>query len=252
MKNKTIIYCTDNSLPEKLFKRCQELLLEVTKGIPIICVSQRPVDFGDVRIVVGDIGRSWLSLFVQQNLGLDAAKTPVIAFAEHDCLYTREHFEFDPPDLETFWYNKNLWLAQWSDTHHPEYKGMYSYWPDRTGQSQLIVGRDVALEAYSERQELIEKGYLSKAVPAEPGHNKDSAMRKLEKLYYYVSLKGQARLFHRYLMDWVEKWEANYFKTKIPNLDIRHGGNFSRGKRGKKRRYELPYWGRLEDVLRGT
>ena len=249
MRDKTIIYCTDSSMPEKLFKRCQELLVKAAKGLPIVCVSQKPVDFGDVRIVVGDIGRSWLSLFRQQDAGIEAAKTPVIAFAEHDCLYTKEHFEFNPPDLETFWYNKNLWLGQWGDPKRPELDGMYSFWPNRTGQSQLIVGRDIALRAYSEREALIEKGYLSRAVPAEPGHKKDEALRLLEKLYNHASREGDSHMISGYLKEWVAKWTANYFETKIPNIDLRWGGNFSRGKRGWNRTYDLPYWGKLRDIL---
>jgi len=250
MKPKTIIYCTDGSVTDKtMLKRCQEILRKATEGMPIICVSQQPCDFGDKNIVVGDIGRSWLSLFKQQDAGIAAAETPVIAFAEHDMLYCREHFEFDPPDLETFWYNTNLWLGQWSDTNHPEYKGMYSFWPGRTGQSQLIVGRDIALQAYSEREKLIETGGLSRAVPAEPGHQKDATIRKLEKLHKLVSTQGDHRMFYKYLLDWTRKWTGKYFVTKLPNVDIRHGNNFSRGKRGTKRRYELAPWGKLADVL---
>jgi len=248
MRPKTLLYCTDNSLDEKLFRRVQEILLEAANGLPIISVSQKPIDFGR-NICVGEIGRSWLSLFRQQDIGLAAITTPVVSFVEHDVLYTREHFEFDPPDLETFWYNKNLWLGQWSDTNHPELKGMYSFWPNRTGQSQLIVGRDIALQAYSEREALIEKGYLSRAVPAEPGHKKNEALRMLERLYERASKEGDSRMISRYLKEWVAKWTANYFETKVPNVDIRHGNNFSRGKRGWNRCYELAPWGRLENVF---
>jgi hypothetical protein len=37
--------------------------------------------------------------------------------------------------------------------------------------------------------------------------------------------------------------------TNIPNLDIRHGSNFTGPKRGKDRCYELLYWGKFDDVI---
>lgn len=66
--------------------------MKATEGTPIIAVSQKPQDFGDVRLCIGEIGRSWLSLFKQQDIGIAAATTPIVAFAEHDVLYSAEHF----------------------------------------------------------------------------------------------------------------------------------------------------------------
>ena len=46
-----------------------------------------------------------------------------------------------------------------------------------------------------------------------------------------------------------KEWTAETFHTKLPNLDIRDRMNFSGQRRGDNRCYELPYWGRFDDVI---
>jgi hypothetical protein len=48
-----------------------------------------------------------------------------------------------------------------------------------------------------------------------------------------------------------EKYTMRPFSTKIPTLDIRHGGNFTGHWRGRRRTWDLPPWGKFEDVMKG-
>ena len=46
-----------------------------------------------------------------------------------------------------------------------------------------------------------------------------------------------------------EKWTAGSFKTKQPNLDIRHGGNFSGGRVAGSKVMTLSPWGDFKKFL---
>jgi len=242
MVDKTIIYLTDNSLDETLAQKCRELLVKEAGDIPIISVSQKPIELGE-NICVGEIGRSWLSLYKQQLAGLKAAKTKYISIAEHDVLYTHEHFAFIPPRDDVFYYNENCWLAQWGG-NHPELNGMYStYWGTRFALSQLVCNRELHIKAIEERMYLFEQGCRSITNAGEPGVCKDlSAAYELAKSGSHAHLSG-------YMEKHLTKFNAEGFKTELPNLDIRHGSNFTGPKRGKNRCYSLPYWGEFKDII---
>lgn len=255
MVETTVIYYTDNSLDEMILNLCQRYLVRAVGDNPILSVSQKPMAFG-LNICVGEIGRSILSIFQQQVTGLEAVRTKYVAFAEHDVIYSPEHFAFIPPRDDIFYYNTNLWYLQYGG-YYPELTGMFSYIPRRqpyrefvSPQSQLIANRELVLRAYKERMSFVEKGWLSRALPAEPGVKKISSVIKLKELLGRSI--GEARRMYETLIEWVNKWTAKHFVTVIPNLDIRHNTNISRGKRdkvGKKRCYELPYWGTLKDIM---
>ncbi len=68
---------------------------------------------------------------------------------------------------------------------------------------------------------------------------------------YVEACSGRSTQLQAYLKDYVNGYRSVFFDTVNPSLDIRHNSNFSGPKRGKRRRYELPYWGKWEDVLNG-
>ncbi len=114
----TIIYLTDNSLDEQIAALCKRVLLREAGDLPIVSASQKPIDLGR-NVCVGEIGRSWMSLYRQILAGLEAVETVSIVIAEHDCLYTHEHLSYQIPDPDAFHYNRNHWLVQWGG-NHPE------------------------------------------------------------------------------------------------------------------------------------
>lgn len=240
--DKTIIYLTDNSLDPALMKRCQELLQEAAGGIRIISVSQKPIDFGD-NICLGEIGRSWLSLYKQQLAGLREATTKYITIAEHDVIYSPEHFAWIPPKDDTFYYNENVWLVQWGG-NHPELNGMYSkYWVRRYALSQLVCSRELHIKAIEERMYMFEQGCKSITNAGEPGVCKDLAAA------YQLAQSGSHAHLAGYMEKHLTKFSADIFHTEIPNLDIRHGTNFTGPKRGKHRTWDLAPWGKFENIM---
>jgi len=232
----TIIYYTDNTLEKHFEEKVQDYLINASDGKKIISVSQKPMSFGD-NICVGDIGRSHHSLFYQTLIGAEAAKTRYIALAEHDCLYTKEHFNWIPPSDNIFYYNVNQWLVQWNN----KIAGQYSYFR-RKCMSQLICNRELYIHAVKDRLILLENGYIikkGKLGACEPGvcDNRVAFIRNKAELAKFKDIGKQ------------EKFKAMGFRTTIPNLDIRHGDNFSGNRRANKKCYSIPYWGSFHKVM---
>jgi hypothetical protein len=230
----TAIYLTDSSVDQKIWNVCQNILQKEANGMPIISVSQVPIDFGE-NICVGNIGRSWLSLYKQLYAGLEAAKTKHIVICEHDCIYSNEHLLFVPPRNDTMYYNMNHWLVQYDCISHPELNGMYSYWPRRTPMSQLIANRDFLLKDTELRVRLL----------VDPTDDVSVIRAQL------WASRGGAPSIHKLIQHKLPDHPYERFSTKNPNLDIRHKTNFTGPKRGKKRCYELPYWGKFKDIIQG-
>lgn len=92
----TILYYTCNADHPQLEDRVRATIVEHSDGLPIVSVSHYPIDFGH-NIVVGDIGRSWQNVFMQQRLGAEYATTKYLAICEADCLLPQTFFAFRPP-----------------------------------------------------------------------------------------------------------------------------------------------------------
>jgi hypothetical protein len=244
--DKTILYLTDNSLEESIDRVCRRKLIEAAGDLPILSVSQKPMDLGR-NVCVGDIGRSWYNIYRQIIWGLEVMETEWLALVEHDVLYTAEHLHYEPTDPDVFHYNSNHWMVQWHG-NHPDIEGMYSYWPRRIATSQLICRRDLLLESTREIVDLIDGGVVVERGMhwhGEPGANDyQEYVRCVE-----LAKNGSNAHWHKPLLDHLKKYRSAFFQTGLPNVDIRHRGCFTGPKRGKKRRYELPYWGRFEDVM---
>lgn len=241
----TILYLTDNSLEEELAVTCRRKLVQASrevKDLPIVAVSQRPIPLVK-NVCVGEIGRSWMSLYRQLLAGLDAVETDNVVICEHDCLYTAEHLTWQPPSPDTFYYNANHWLVQWHG-NHPEMEGMYSYWPKRTALSQLVCSAALLRQATEEVMQLLDMG-----LKVERGlhwYGEPGVVSEQFRKAFVEATSGRPTQLQAYLKDYVTKYKSEFFQTRIPNLDIRHGSNFTGPKRGNKRCYELPYWGKFE------
>jgi len=108
MNDLTVIYYTNNREKTEFAQRIRETLLEAIDGLPLISVSQKPLDFGE-NICVGDVGSSAQNVLRQIQIGAMAAKTKFIATAEADCLYPREHFLFRPPTDDQVYCARPMW-----------------------------------------------------------------------------------------------------------------------------------------------
>src|SRR5512139_565464 len=236
---KTILYLTDNMLEKEIADKCIEQLLKVKGDNPIVSVSQKPMDLGK-NVCVGEIGRNWLNLYKQQLEGLIHVHTEFVAIAEHDCLYTEEHFAWEPPDNEHFWYNENCWFVQWHGSH-PEMEGQYSRWPKpRYALSQLICPTDMLILSINDRLEMIDCGIRAMRKLGEPGACVPQMLELAKK-----ATDGKASYLKHLFNDHVDL-KSKMFETTKPNLDIRHGNNFTGPRRGGRRTFYLPPLGEFK------
>lgn len=268
----SIIYYSDNSLDDKISRLCIDHLIVASRCTPIISVTHKPIKLG-TNICVGEIGRSHLSMYSQILAGVEAAQTKYVSLVEHDCLYSPEHFNWQPPQDDVFYYNLNVWFVKWST-------GEYFY-KRRRVLSQLICSREICLKAIQDKVWLLKHGYMIRkgvAGACEPGCLSDKEAF-VEAAYceadwlkthdikdikteppqlqavtqepgvcdergVYRSVLGQFKDLGKE----IGVWKADTFRTELPNIDIRHTTNFSKSRRPKDVVYELPYWGSFKEL----
>jgi len=144
MQDLSVIFYTSNYITDFFAENVRKNLLWCIGDMPLISVSQKPMDFGR-NICVGDIGRSHLNIYRQILIGAKAAETEYVALAEDDIFYTPGHFTFRPTSKEVFAYNYNKWgLYTW--TSPP----IYSYLGNLVV-NQLIASRNYLVDALEER-----------------------------------------------------------------------------------------------------
>lgn len=137
MNHTTIIYYTSNREDPEFEKRVQETLLKNCGGLPIISVSQKPINLGK-NICVGDVGVSGFNMFRQVQIACEAAQTRFVISAEADCLYPPDHFQFIPPRIDACFRNSNLYVM-------PDKRDFFFYKKEGATHAQ-IVGREFYLQ----------------------------------------------------------------------------------------------------------
>ncbi len=233
-KDLTVIYYTSNYLDEHnpyFLENTKRCLIKAIDGLPLISVSQKPIDFGK-NVCIGDIGRSHLNIYRQILIGAKKAKTKYVATAEDDILYSYDHFHTYLPEKDVFAYNMSRWSI-YSWTKPP----IYSFKANRVVVNSLICKRDLIVSAMEERfkklEELFKKGEKEEEINhiwGDPGR--------------YEKLLG------------VTAYPTEEFWSNIPNVVFSHPDAVGYGVLGKRKKlgdlkaYSIPYWGSAEDILK--
>jgi hypothetical protein len=137
MADATIIYYTSNREDPAFEKRVQENLLSAARGLPIVSVSQQPIDLGH-NICIGDVGTSGFNMFRQVQIACEAATTDFVISAEADCLYPPDYFEFRPPTKNACYRDNNLYVM-------PDRRDFFFHKKEGATHAQ-IVGRKYYLQ----------------------------------------------------------------------------------------------------------
>jgi len=233
MSHQTTILYLGTEIDPVVKKTCLHWLKIASDGKEIVYMHQDPA-----------LEISGLNMYKQIAKGLEQITTKFVAIAEHDCIYSKEHFDFIPPD-DYFYYNQNSWLLQYHNPNHPHMDGTFTYWPQRRVQSQLICPTE-KLREVTEVQIAVVGDPLWPQVRGnrpvgEPGTVGEKALR-LTKGSKFTQL-------HNRIKDYLIGYEAKDFTTKIPNIDVRHGNNFTGPRRGRKKTMRLEPWGTVNDVM---
>lgn len=206
--NTTIIYYTSNREDPEFEQRIIDKFLSVCGDLPIISVSQKPINLGK-NICVGDVGASGFNMFRQILIGCREAKTRFVLSVEADCLYPPEYFQFKPERDDICYRNNNTYLLG--------LKRDYFYKKNEGGTWVQIIGRDF----YINRLEYLFEGAPEWSVE--------------EKNFPKERNKGE---------DIFTKNQIQRFETEYPCISIKSGNGMRHYSHSERIPInELPYWG---------
>jgi len=186
---KAILYFSDNALNIRMSLACKKYIEQ--SGLPITSVTLKPTNFGRNIVVQGE--RSYKTMYRQILTGLEAMTEDVVYFAEHDVLYSSEHFKFVPPDPETYYYNGNYWFLRMTDGFAVHY--------DVSPLSGLVVYREPAVIHFKERLDWVSQHGFGMVLGFEP--------------------------FTHHRIKWEHWYKFEKFYPSAPNVDLCHGGNLT-------------------------
>lgn len=139
--NRVIVYYTDGRIEHSLANAVRNHLRKVAGLIPIISVSQEPLNFGK-NICVGIKERTYKSMYEQITAGIEAApKDSIVYLCEHDVFYHYSHFVKTPRDEGAAYINQNK--AYWKIGYNS-----FCPSPPQKAWSQTIGKREYLLEKF--------------------------------------------------------------------------------------------------------
>jgi len=205
----SIIYCTSNQEALEFEQRIKDNILKVCGNLPIISVSQKPIDFGKNICVGDDVGVSGFNFFRQVQIACETAKTKFVVSAEADCLYPKDYFEFIPPTDDKCYRNSNLYVM----AHKRPI-----FWKKEEGATHAqIISREYYLKRLNK---------LFKGAPQ-----------------WCAEEKNFPRERHR-KVDVFEPNEIIHYQTKNPVVQIKTSSSMRHYTcSDRKDRYNIPYWG---------
>lgn len=218
----TIILITANKVPTYFAQVQKEYLLEAAKGSPIIIISYKPMDWGNLNLLQTEYSVD--NVYRQILRGAKEADTPYIALAEDDTLYGPNHFHQFRPDSRKVAYDQTCWQLQtWSPTYYLRYGST---------NCTLLAARQLVINAIEERYAKWPDGLPPRGA-GELGRYMVEVRRLKVSLVPSVSFRsihGVVQFQHPYSVDHLEQKQ--------------------RKKMGAIRAYELPFWGRGEDLVK--
>lgn len=208
MNGLAVIYYSSNREVPEFEQRIKDNLLQNCGGLPIISVTQKPIDLGK-NIVIGDVGASGFNMFRQVQIACQNTDAKFVISAEADCVYPPDYFQFIPPKDDVCYRNKNLYVM---GQHR-----VYFFKKEEGATHAQVVGREFYLATLNklfegEPQWSVEQ----KNFPKEKFH------QKAEDVFGYIE----------------------YYETENPVIQIKTSHSMRHYTHSDRiPRYDLPYWG---------
>lgn len=112
----TVLYYSSNREEETFEERIRKNIAANCGNLPIISVTQKPIDFGR-NICVGVHESSYFNQFRQMLIGLKEITTKYTLMAEADFLYPPDYFTFVPENDDYPIYRKSAWVLYTNRRH---------------------------------------------------------------------------------------------------------------------------------------
>ncbi len=212
----TLIYYSSNREKPEFEQRIRDNILKYCGDLPIVSVTQKPIDFGK-NIVVGNVGASGFNMFRQVLIACKKAKTKFVTSIEADCVYPPDYFQFIPEKENICYRNKNLYVMGQHRT--------YFFKKEEGATHAQIVGRQFYIDT------------LERLFEGEPEWDLKIEQKNFPK-----------EKFHKKGEDVFKKFEIEFYETKNPVVQIKTSQsmrNYTNSDRIP--RHELPFWGSGKD-----
>lgn len=217
MRGLTVLYYTSNLENEDFLARVRGKLRHLAAGIPIVSVSQKPINFGH-NICVGEVGLSSYNIRRQILIGAESAMTDFVALVEDDSLYPPNHFVVqDRFDDSTMYYNRKVYMLS---TRTRMFARKASFF---TG--SIIVGRNYLIESL--------KKMLSKAKSEWIDDKYHDSPRK------------------RMILRTFRSFNNDSFKVRYSIVSVDHERSMHPFMHNTRRNLgEVPGWGKADELLK--
>lgn len=213
----TILYYTHNRENQEFENKIIQNLVKQAGDIPIISVSQKPIDLGK-NIYIGDVGCSYLNEWRQILIGAKEAKTRFVALAESDVLYPPDYFSFIPTEDGIFRYD-NVWIL-YKDT-----KMGHSFRRKKYTEGAQICSRDYLINKLEEHLEGQPEWFDGRMTIRDKNGKRKLNLRKMP--FKFFNGKNSCVSFKT--GDGVRKYTETL-------------------KGGEYRKMSLPYWGNADEL----
>src|SRR3990167_4501401 len=233
MENLTCLFLTLNKVPWMMYHN--KIMLEAIGNYPLITISRLPMDLPGIQLRQNE-EQSHDKIYKLMLQGAKIAKTPYIAMVEDDMLYSRDHFELRPP-LDTFGYNWNRWsLFTWGEPTF-SFKRRYCNGCSILPRLEMI---DALEERFAKWKE------IPHVLNGELGFEKveKNLGVKVRKSMPMYSKTPVVQIHHIYGTPGIGKIHLKQGDTT--DLEARK----VRKRMGMIRAYEVPHWGRSEDLIK--
>ncbi|MFA5990495.1 MAG: hypothetical protein WC803_12940 [Sphingomonas sp.] len=209
----TIFYCSSNREKPEFEQRIIDNIRKHCGDLPIISVTQKPIDFG-TNICVGDtVGVSGFNFFKQSLIALQNIKTPFALSCEADTVYPPDYFTFVPERLDMCYRDKNLFVMG----QHRN----YFYKKEEGATHAQIVGTEFYRKT------------LEKLFEGEPEWDYNEEQKNFPK-----------EKFHKKGEDVFKKEEIAFYETENPVVQIKTSQSMRHHTHSSRVPiYSLPFWG---------
>jgi hypothetical protein len=228
MDDLTILYITASEVPNHWLHFQVDCLLSAIDFTPIISVSRKPMTLG--LNIIDTEPKSYWNIYMQMLRAAELAKTPYVAVAEDDTLYTKGHFcEFRPP-MDAVAYDRSRWsLFTWHDLYCMR---------QRVSNCSLIAPREYLIDALKERRDKWPT-FPPQELVGEVGREKVDrrlgvSPRNCVEFYSYEPI---VQLNHP-------------TGTDVGDYGRNAAGRHMIKKHGQIRAYDIPHWGKATDIIK--
>jgi glycosyltransferase involved in cell wall biosynthesis len=223
----TVIFLTMNKMPQRWVDFQMKHLRNAVVRYPVISVSRLPMDLG--HNLIDDGVPSFWNMYMKILDACKIAKTPYVAIAEDDTLYTKEHFTQFRPPMDSVSFDRSRWsLFTWDTIYCLR---------QRVSNCSCIAPRQLLIDALEERKKKYPNGCPDKLL-GEVGR---------------ASVEKRLGVSIRKSVDW-------YCNNPIVQLNHPTGndkgdygivnGRHMIKKHGQIKAVEIPYWGKAVDIIK--